>query len=129
MLVEVDSRNFEDLVALKDKVKARDPQQLLHQRIEGNPGTADDDSLHREAWAIVKPYFEREQSRALASFEEAAGPAGLATGDLKEALLVAYDGNVSILVVAVGVQQWRVFDEESREIHLHDMRPGDQSPS
>ena len=51
----------------------------------------------------------------------------MATNDLKQAILAAYDGRVSTLFVATGVQQWGQFDPERRKIRLYkERRPGVQ---
>jgi hypothetical protein len=52
-------------------------------------------------------------------------PEGLASNDVKQVLLAAYDGRVSTLVVAMGVHVWGEFDSEHRKIRLYKQkRPG-----
>jgi hypothetical protein len=53
----------------------------------------------------VQPYFELDRAEALERYGEAITE-GLATNDVKQAVLAAYDGRVSTPFVATGVQQW-----------------------
>ncbi|MFW6102526.1 MAG: hypothetical protein ACOC6O_02595 [Chloroflexota bacterium] len=97
---------------------------LLEEAIEGNPEGLSEEALQEQAWAIVQPYFERGRADALERYEEAVNK-GLATDDVKQAILAAYDGRVSTLFVATGVQQWGQFDPEHRKIRLYkEARPG-----
>ena len=99
---------------------------LLDEGIEGNPEGLSEERLQEQAWAIVQPYFERGQAEALERYHEATAK-GLATNDLRQAVLAAYDGRVSTLFVATGVQQWGQFDPESRRVRLYEERkPGMQ---
>ena len=91
---------------------------LLDQGIEGNPDELSEEALQEQAWAIVQPHFEHGRTEALERYREAITK-GLATNDLTQAVLAAYDGRVSTLFVAIGVQQWGQFDPERREVHLH----------
>ena len=77
------------------------------------------EELQERAWAIVQPYFERGRTDALEQYGEAVSK-GLATNDVRQAVLAAYDGRVSTLFVALDVQQWGAFDLESRKIHLYE---------
>lgn len=39
----------------------------------------------------------------------------------------AYDGRIEILIVAVGIQQWGLFDSKTRQVHLYnEPEPGDE---
>ena len=99
---------------------------LLDEGIEGNPDGLSEEALQEQAWAIVQPYFERGQAEALERYHEAIAK-GLATNDLKQALLAAYDGRVSTLFVATGVQKWGQFDPERRKVRLYkERKPGVQ---
>jgi hypothetical protein len=97
---------------------------LLEQGIQGNPDGLSEKALQEEAWSIVQPYFDRGRKEALERYHEAVAK-GLATNDVKQAVLAAYDGRVSTLFVATGVQEWGQFDPESRKIQLYkERRPG-----
>jgi len=97
---------------------------LLDEGIEGNPDDLSDKELQEQAWTVVQPHFERGRAEALDVYGESLA-GGLATNDLKEAVLAAYDGRVATLFVATGIQQWGKLDEESRKILLYEeRRPG-----
>jgi hypothetical protein len=97
---------------------------LLDEAIGGNPDELSAEDLQERALAIVQPYFERSRADALEQYGEAISKK-LATNDVKQAVLAAYDGRISTLFVALGVQQWGAFDLESRKIHLYEEgRPG-----
>lgn len=99
---------------------------LLDEGIEGNPDGLSEEALREQAWTIVEPHFERGRTEALEQYGEAITK-GLATNDLKQAVLAAHDGRVSTLFVATGVQQWGQFDPEGREVHLYaERKPGVQ---
>ncbi len=97
---------------------------LLDEGIEGNPDDLSDEELQERAWQLVQPYFERGRAEAVEGYSGALAK-GLATNDMKQAALAAYDGRVATLFVATGVHQWGKLDEESRKILLYDDRkPG-----
>jgi len=97
---------------------------LLDEGITGNPDGLSEGTLKDRAWAIVQPYFERERTHALQRYQQAMSE-GLASNDVKQVLLAAYDGRVSTLFVATGVQVWGEFDSEHRKIRLYKQkRPG-----
>jgi len=99
---------------------------LLDEGIKGNPDGLSEQVLQEQAWAIVQPYFERGRTVALEEYAEAI-TRGLATNDVKQAILAAHDGRVSTLFVATGVQQWGQFDPERRKIRLYKERsPGSE---
>lgn len=97
---------------------------LLAEGIQGNPDGLNEEVLQEDAWAIVQPYFQRGRAEALQRYREVITK-GLATNDIKQAVLAAYDGRVSTIFVATGVQQWGRFDPEQRKILLYKERqPG-----
>lgn len=104
--------------------KANTYPHLLDEGITGNPEGLSDETLQEHAWAIVEPYFERGRTDAVERYQEAVA-AGLATNDVKQVLLAAYDGRVSTLFVATGIQEWGKFDPKHRRIRLYKQkRPG-----
>jgi len=97
---------------------------LLNGGIKGNPEGLSEKALHEQAWPIVQSYFERGRTEALEKYYEAVSK-GLATNDIKQAVLAAYDGRVSTLFVATGVQQWGQFNSASRKVSMYkENRPG-----
>ncbi len=100
--------------------------ELLEDGIVGNPESLSAEELHQRAWAIVEPYFRREQERAAAQYEELRGT-GRATSDLRAIVPAAGQGRVESLFVAVGVQQWGRYEPETGRVELHDeAAPGDE---
>ena len=64
---------------------------LLDEGIQGNPDGLSEKALQEQAWPIVQPYFERGRFEARERYHEAAAKE-LATNDVEEAVLAAYDG-------------------------------------
>lgn len=99
---------------------------LLDEGIPGNPEEQRPDELHKQAWAIMEPYFMKAQEEAVARHGESTGT-GLASNDLKEIVPAAHYGRVQVLFVANGAQQWGTFDPDANGIGLHEeAEPGDE---
>ncbi|RZB37283.1 MAG: hypothetical protein SRB2_01365 [Desulfobacteraceae bacterium Eth-SRB2] len=90
---------------------------LLDQGVEGNPETMSAGELHKNAWKIVKPLFQREQRKAADKYRQFAG-SGLASNNIKEIVPASYHGRVDLLFVAIGVQRWGTFDPISNEVRF-----------
>jgi hypothetical protein len=93
-------------------------QHLLNGGITGNPEGVSPEELHRQAWALVEPYFKREQEQAAARYRQLAGT-GKTSQDPREIVPAAYHGRVEFLFVAVGRQQWGDYDPGTNQVHLH----------
>jgi Bacterial archaeo-eukaryotic release factor family 3 len=91
---------------------------LLETGITGNPEGLRPEELQERAWAIVQPHFQQAQEGAAAQYHQLMGT-GRATSELADIVMAAYDGRVDTLFVAVGVQQWGVFDSASRAVEVH----------
>lgn len=99
---------------------------LIDEGIKGNPEQVSDRELKELAWTIVQPYLEREQKEATALYYEAAAK-GLTSDNIKQAVLSAYDGRISTLFVATGIQLWGNINIEQRRVILQKKkRPGSQ---
>ena len=98
--------------------EANSYRHLLDEGIKGNPDGLSEETLQEQAWAIVQPRFERGRMDALERYQEGLAK-GLATDDVKQVLLAAYDGRVSTVFVATGVHQWGQFDPQHRRIHVY----------
>jgi hypothetical protein len=92
---------------------------LCEDGIAGNPESMSVDALHREAWPIVEPYFRQAELDAVGRYNGLHGQDRV-TNDLEEAIRAAYHGRVELLFVAVGVQQWGVFDPKSNVIEIRE---------
>jgi hypothetical protein len=91
---------------------------LLEAGITGNPEGLRPEELQERAWAIVQPHFQRAQEGAAAQYRHLVGT-GRATSDIPAIVMAAYDGRIGTLFVPVGVQQWGMFDRESRAVQVH----------
>jgi hypothetical protein len=102
---------------------------LLDEGVSGSPEGLSMDELHKEAWAIVQPCFRKAQQDAVALYRQSVGT-GLASSDVKEIIPAACHGRVGSLLVALGFQQWGVFDYDSDEVILRqEAEPGDEDLS
>ena len=92
-----------------------------HLMSKGIAGNADDlpaEELHRRAWSILQPFFQKEQETARMQYERFAG-SERASNMLKEVLPAACNGRVESLFVALDEQQWGTFDSQSGDIAFH----------
>jgi len=94
---------------------------LLDQGIEGNPDRLSDEELQERAWTIMQPYFERGRAEAVRRYSQIIGT-GMASNDIEQVVLAAYDGRVSELFVALSVQKWGQIDLEQRAVRLYEER-------
>ncbi|MCU0566534.1 MAG: hypothetical protein MUF49_08040 [Oculatellaceae cyanobacterium Prado106] len=98
---------------------------LLIHGISDNPELMTPQSLHQQAWTVVEPHFAQAQQAALERYRELAGT-GQTSTQVEEIVPAAYYGRVDELFVAVGVQQWGLFDAERNDLQVHETaEPGD----
>jgi len=102
-------------------------QHLLEEGITGNPEELSAEELHRQAWAIVQPHFQRERKEAAAQYQRLAGAESeLASNEVQEIVPAAYHGRVETLFAALGFQQWGSFDVDTNTVELRkEAKPGD----
>lgn len=94
-------------------------QRLSEEGITGNPEELSASELHRQAWAIVQPYLQRERKEAAAQYQRLAGAESeLASNEVQEIVPAAYHGRVEILFVALGFQQWGSLDVDTNAVEL-----------
>jgi len=99
-------------------------QHLLSEGVTGNPEGVSPEDLHRQTWALVEPYFKREQEKAAARYRQLAGT-GRTANDPREIVPAAYHGRVECLFVAVGRQQWGDYDPGTNQVSVHpEAQPG-----
>lgn len=92
---------------------------LVKEGITGNPEGLSEEEVHREAWAIVRPYFLEARREAVARYEQLAGT-GQTSNDLREIVPAAYYGRVDVLFAAADSRQWGAFDPGTGEAELHE---------
>ncbi|MGZ3613375.1 MAG: baeRF7 domain-containing protein [Thermodesulfobacteriota bacterium] len=99
---------------------------LMENGIVGNPEGLKGEKLHEQAWRIVEPHFLKAQEDAFSRYRQFAGNER-ASNSIKKIVPAAYDGRIDILFVALGVQQWGIFDPDKHVVHFHlDAEPGDE---
>lgn len=103
-------------------------QHLLEEGVTGNPEELTAEELHKQAWTILKPYFQRERKQGAAQYRRLAGAeSGLASNEVQEIVPAANHGRVETLFVALGFQRWGSFDADTNTLHLHEeAKPGDE---
>ncbi|MDZ8065052.1 MAG: hypothetical protein RMY64_05340 [Nostoc sp. DedQUE08] len=95
-------------------------QHLMDEAITGNPEILSAQELHDQAWPIVEADFQKSQQAVLEQFHELfGGDTGKASNNLQEVISAAYYQRVDSLLVAVGQQQWGLFDPTSETVYLH----------
>lgn len=99
---------------------------LLEQGITGSPEALAPAELHGRAWEIVQPRFLEAKQAARARYQELVGT-GRTSTTVKEVVLAACHGQVEVLFVAVGIQQWGRFVPETNTVHVSEEPvPGDE---
>ncbi len=91
---------------------------LLGNGITGNPDELKAEELHKRAWEIVEPIFQKSQEEAISQYKQLAGT-GRTSSDLKEILPKAHQGRVDKLFVALGIQEWGTFDPRDNRVFTH----------
>jgi hypothetical protein len=91
---------------------------LLEEGITGSPDGLTPEELRQQAWEIVQPYLQQAQQQAIERYQELA-VAGQASNKLEEVVSAAYYQRVDCLFVAVGVQQWGLFNPSDGSVQLH----------
>ena len=91
-----------------------------------NPEEIKAEELHRQAWAIVQPDFQKAQQDAAGRYRQLAD--GERTSSHLDTIVpAAYHARVDVLFVAVGVQRWGRFDPSTGQVRVRDTaEPGDE---
>ncbi|OPY84347.1 MAG: hypothetical protein A4E72_02285 [Syntrophus sp. PtaU1.Bin208] len=99
---------------------------LMEEGIAGNPKGASPEQLHRDAWAIVKPYLQKAENEALSQYSQSLGT-GLTSDVVQEIIPAAYHGRVGILFVAPGYQYWGIYNPADDTVLLDEKQePGNE---
>jgi hypothetical protein len=99
---------------------------LMKQGITGNPEDLKGEELRDQAWKIVGPHFLKAREEAISQYRQLAR-SDRASDSLREIVPKAYDGRIDILFIAVGVQQWGIFDPDKCLVHPHpEPEPADE---
>jgi len=94
---------------------------LMDEGITGNPKGMSIEQLHRQACAIVNPYFKKAENDAIAQYRQSSGT-GLTSNDLKEIVQAACHGRIGTLFIAEGYQQWGIYEPDKSKFEQHEKR-------
>jgi len=92
---------------------------LMDDGITGNPKGMRLEQLHRQAWPIVNPHFQKDETDAIAQYRQSSGT-GLTSRDIKEIVPAAYHGRVGLLFMRQEHRQWGSFNSATDAVNLHD---------
>ncbi|MBO3459203.1 hypothetical protein G7B40_027640 [Aetokthonos hydrillicola Thurmond2011] len=96
-------------------------QHLIEEAIAGNTKVESPKELHQQAWSIVEGYFQKSQQDILERFNELFGAnTGKVSNNISEIIPAAYYQKVDSLLVAVGTQQWGLFNPGTETVFLHE---------
>lgn len=99
---------------------------IMDEGIPGNPSRMSADHLYRQASKIVETFFQRAEDDAIAQYRQSSGT-GLASNVVEEIVPAAYHGRVGLLFVALGCQQWGLFDPDTGRVQVfHQMGPNSE---
>jgi hypothetical protein len=99
---------------------------LVEGAIRGSPERLSGQVLHGRGWEVVAPLFAEAQQGAARRYSQAVGT-DLTADTLETILPAAHHGQVEVLFVTVGLQQWGRFDPSAKQVHLHvEADPGDE---
>jgi hypothetical protein len=90
---------------------------LADQPVIGNPDNLSAEELHRQAWAVVAPDFDRQQDEAIEQFNNDAGGPNT-VGELTDVVLAARQGAIDTLILAEGARVWGSIDEQTGQVQL-----------
>jgi len=91
---------------------------LTDECLPGNPEELDAEDLKTLVWPLVEHYYHKAEQEALTYYGPFKGT-GRTTHNITEAAPAAYNGQVEILFLAEGAEQWGSFDPQINEVRLH----------
>jgi hypothetical protein len=92
--------------------------------VPGNPEGRSPEELQRQAWPVVEPYINRVRRDAESKYRELGGT-DKTSHDLEKIVPAAHHGRVEFLFVAVGRQEWGVYDVQQDDLQrFPEARPG-----
>ncbi|MDZ4165803.1 MAG: hypothetical protein U1C55_11815, partial [Smithellaceae bacterium] len=101
-------------------------QPLVEEGIAGNPKGISAEALHRQAWSILKPRFQKARENAIEQYRQSFGT-GLASNDTGDIVVAACHGRIGHLFIARNTRQWGFFNPADDAIRLMNSRePGSE---
>lgn len=91
---------------------------LLDREVPGNPDKLSAETLRKQAWATMEPFFLKAREEAAARYIEYAGT-GQASQNVGEIIPAACNGRVESLFVAIDQEQWGTFNPTTNTLHRH----------
>jgi hypothetical protein len=91
---------------------------LLDQAVPGNPDKLSAETLRRQAWAIMAPYFLLAREQATARYK-AYAETERASHNVREIIPAAFHGRVERLFIAIDQEQWGTFHPTTNRLHVH----------
>ena len=92
---------------------------LLEEAVDANADEMSGEELHRLAWKLVEPVFQRRREEKRREYDELSR-GGRTAAELKEIVPAAVFRRVDTLFLQLGEQRWGSFDERSGELTLSD---------
>lgn len=99
---------------------------IMNKSLLRNGNRLDVNKLHREAWDIVRPLFEKDAQDSMNRFQQLHGTAKTST-DIQTIVDAAYSGRVDTLLVNTSRNVLGRYDEKHRTVEVHETaQPGDE---
>jgi hypothetical protein len=93
---------------------------LLDENISGNQDETSLEELHRQAWAIIEPYFKRDQKKAHTRLAELLESGKQSSAEIEKIVPAAVNGRIDLLFVGQHLYCWGSYDRESESVTVHD---------
>lgn len=101
---------------------------ILDEGVGGNPEHLSPEELHRQAWPLVEPHFQRTIEQAIDNYQQLSGNGDKrASSTLDNIVSGAYFQRVDTLFVQTGTQKWGTFDDEHNEVTCHEEKQSGDS--
>lgn len=99
---------------------------LTDEAMPGNPEELSAEDIQTLAWPLVEHYFHKAEQEALTYYGPFKGT-GRTIQDISAAVPAAHNGQIELLFLAEGVQQWGRYEPAMNEVQLHSQpEPGDE---
>lgn len=94
---------------------------IVEDFIKGNPELLNGEELHKLAWEIVEPLFNKDKELAEERYKQYRGQKNkLYENSLDKIIPAAYGGQIDALFFQDGIQQWGKYNIDNNKVELHD---------